>query len=922
MATIRIDGQEYKVEAGQNLLHVALSKTIDLPYFCWHPALGSVGACRQCAVIQYGSDEDEKGRLVMACMTPVADGMRFSVQAAHAVDFRRSVVEWLMMSHPHDCPVCEEGGECHLQDMTVMTGHVHRVYPGTKRTWTNQYLGPFLNHEMNRCITCYRCVRFYRDYAGGTDLEDMGSRDRVYFGRQQEGVLENEFSGNLVEVCPTGVFTDKPFSKHYTRKWDLQSAPSVCPGCALGCTTLVASRYGDLRRVHNRYHPDVNGYFLCDRGRFGQAYVNSGRRLRQVGRRGDDDAFDAVDAQTLLAELAPRLKEATAAGRCIGIGSPRASLETNFALARLVGAANFSAGFAEDEGALVHAALEGLRAGPARIPTLKEVEDADAILVLGEDPIDSAPRLALSLRQAVHASAFAAAEAAGIPLWQDAGVRSHGRYSRHPLFLATVLPSRSAEFAADTLNASPARLAAVGEAIAAAIAAGATAAPADDDFAARTAAALLAAERPLVVSGTSTAAPAVLQAAQAVVDALAAAGRDVGALMIAQEANAFGAALLEAELDAGGAGASSLETLLARLEGDEVDLLVVAENDLLRRGDPQRIGAALAHAKTVVVLDAIEHDTAALAHALLPAATVAESEGTFVSSEGRAQRFFPAIDAAQPVRPSWRWLTELATAAGRDDLAFTHVDEVTAACAAALPALAAIGAAAPGASWRDGVGLKVAREAPRASGRTAMRADVSVHEPRTHQDPESALAWSMEGDNRPGIPAALTPYYWSPGWNSNQSVTRFQQEVGGELKGGPAGCRLLEPRGGTARVEVAAAAESEGLRLVPLRHIFGSDELSALAPAVAERMPVPMLLLAPADAERQGLRAGEGVRLLVAERARGIFRLGVDPALSEGWAAYSAGLPGTPASMPRGAVRLEAVPDWTPPTVDDVIARG
>ena len=108
-----------------------------------------------------------------------------------------------------------------------MTGHTQRRYRGTKRTFENQYLGPFINHEMNRCITCYRCVRYYRDYAGGDDLQAFGSRDRMYFGRAEEGVLENEFSGNLVEVCPTGVFTDKPFSAKYTRKWDLQSAPSI-----------------------------------------------------------------------------------------------------------------------------------------------------------------------------------------------------------------------------------------------------------------------------------------------------------------------------------------------------------------------------------------------------------------------------------------------------------------------------------------------------------------------------------------------------------------------------------------------------------------------------------------------------------------------------------------------------------------------
>ena len=127
-----------------------------------------------------------------------------------------------------------------------MTGHTSRRYEGTKRTFRNQDLGPFIGHEMNRCITCYRCVRYYQDYAGGRDLQAFGSRSRMFFGRESDGVLESEFAGNLVEVCPTGVFTDKPFSATYTRKWDLQSAPSVCPGCAVGCNTLPGERYGSL----------------------------------------------------------------------------------------------------------------------------------------------------------------------------------------------------------------------------------------------------------------------------------------------------------------------------------------------------------------------------------------------------------------------------------------------------------------------------------------------------------------------------------------------------------------------------------------------------------------------------------------------------------------------------------------------------
>src|SRR5574339_805721 len=281
MAKIFIDGKPYEVVSADNMMHVALSLGFDLPYFCWHPAMGSVGACRQCAVKQFKDENDTRGRIVMACMTPAAEGTRISIHDPQAVEFRASVIEWLMLNHPHDCPVCDEGSECHLQDMTVMTGHVYRRDRFDKRTHQNQYLGPFVNHEMNRCIQCYRCVRFYRDYAGGRDFDVFAAHDHVYFGRHEDGVLENEFSGNLVEVCPTGVFTDKSLKRHYTRKWDLQTAPSICVHCGLGCNTIAGERYGSLRRIANRYNSAVNGHFLCDRGRFGYEFVNSDKRVRQ-----------------------------------------------------------------------------------------------------------------------------------------------------------------------------------------------------------------------------------------------------------------------------------------------------------------------------------------------------------------------------------------------------------------------------------------------------------------------------------------------------------------------------------------------------------------------------------------------------------------------------------------------------------------
>ena len=188
---------------------------------------------------------------------------------------------------------------------------------------------------MNRCIQCQRCVRFYREYAGGHDLNAFHLRDSIYYGRHEDGILESEFSGNLVEICPTGVFTDATLKRHYTRKWDLQMAPSICVHCGLGCNTTVGERYGTLRRIVNRYNHEVNGYFLCDRGRFGYEFVESSLRIRHPLLNGK-----AATKTRGAGTLRRILRE----GNAIGIGSPRASLEANFALRTLVGPDRFFAG--------------------------------------------------------------------------------------------------------------------------------------------------------------------------------------------------------------------------------------------------------------------------------------------------------------------------------------------------------------------------------------------------------------------------------------------------------------------------------------------------------------------------------------------------------------------------------------------------
>jgi NADH-quinone oxidoreductase subunit G len=905
MAIIDVDGRPYEMDEKENLLHGCLSVGLDLPYFCWHPALGSIGACRQCAVVQYRDEKDTTGRVVMACMTPAANKARISVAAPAARQFRASVVEWLMLNHPHDCPVCEEGGDCHLQDMTVMAGHTMRRYRGRKRTFQNQYLGPFLNHEMNRCITCYRCVRFYRDYAGGDDLAAFGSRDRMYFGRATDGVLENAFAGNLVEVCPTGVFTDKPASKTYTRKWDLQSAPSICPGCAVGCNTFPAERYGTLRRVHNRYHHDLNGYFLCDRGRFGAGFVNSDVRLKHAGSRNADGSFDEIEPDAAIAQLAALVRQ----GSVVGVGSPRASVEANFALRALVGADNFCAGSAVDEAALVADALAILRAAPDASPTILEVEQADAVLVLGEDVLNTAPRVALALRQAARNRTFVMAGPAQIPLWQDAGVRGHGQQAKSPCYSATPLPTQCDDFAAATIHGGPARLAAVGEAIARILGGQPVGAldAADAQFAEAAAAALSNAQRPLIVSGTGAMSRAVLSAAANIARSLLTTKDTTKLLLAVPECNSIGAAL--------SGGGISLDDALQRAERGTARTLIVLENDLFRRAPPERVAAAL-QAVNVVVLDAVETRTVEVANLVLPAATIVESEGTFVNYEGRAQRYFAVFAPANPIRPAWRWISDVGAALGRNELGWRHIDDLVFACSEE-PLLAGIEAAAPSANYRGPAQNRVPRQPHRYSGRTAMYANRTMHEPKATIDAESALAFSMEGVNS-GENGALIPYVWAPGWNSNQAVTRFQLEVGGRLRGGDPGTRLVQasangwPEG---HADMPIEPPRGAFTLVPVHEIFGSDELSGLSPPIRERMAAPYVVLNPADAARLGVGDGDGVRAAGVDKSLAVR---VNASLPAGTAAYPRAFGGLWSVAPAAA-SFERDPDFAPPV--RIIAR-
>ncbi len=760
--TVYIDDQACQVSADNNLLAGVLSQKLNLPYFCWHPSMGSVGACRQCAVILYQDENDQRGRLVMACTTPVTDGMRISLQDGQSTEFREQVIAAMMTNHPHDCPVCAEGGECHLQDMTVMTGHTTRTYKGEKRTFNNQYLGEFVGHEMNRCITCYRCVRYYKDFAGGHDFDVYGSKNQVYFGRQQDGQLESEFSGNLVEVCPTGVFTNKLFSAHYTRKWDLQSAPSICGHCALGCNTSVGERYGSVRRVMNRYHHDLNGYFLCDRGRFGIGFVNGKQRIRQVKgiAQHSPDKLTKLDVSRALVHFKGK--------KFIGIGSGRASFEANYLLKQLVGNENFSLGLNHTQMQLAALHHQHLATNP--VPSLLAIEQSDFILIIDEDITQTAPRMALSVRQALRNVSKDKAALLGIPWWQDSAVRTIGAQRLTPLYLLQSKATKLDDVAEQVVlqkNINTIELLTVMTEL---IASNAelTDLNLDEHHFSSLLNKLVAAKKPLIIGGWASQSPQLLSAITRFIAALKQAQVAVNSVLVPPCANTLGLLSLMDE------NTLALEQVLAKSEAhesEELDGIILLEQELAQLSDTQ-LEQLSDNKLTKIAIDHSENRATELADVILACAPVTESDGHFVNYQGLIQAYYQVHPCQLPVQESWRWLTLVGQTLAADkpwaqDFAsLTQLHQTLKASDASWPITI------------DENARKIARESHRASGRTAKMANFSVHEPKATESKDN-YCFSMEG-SKPDQSADM-PFTWAPGWNSNQSISHYQTEVAGQL---------------------------------------------------------------------------------------------------------------------------------------------
>ncbi|NOY12193.1 MAG: NADH-quinone oxidoreductase subunit NuoG [Deltaproteobacteria bacterium] len=665
MPTLTIDNQQVTVHDGATVFEAAEQLGIVIPHFCYHKALGAVGACRMCAVTVHAGIF--KG-LQMACLLKVEEGMVVTTGDPRSVEFRARVAEWQMLNHPHDCPVCDEGGECQLQEMTIAGGHGRRRYRGEKRTYNNQQLGPFIAQEMNRCIQCYRCVRTYRDYCGGRDFGVMGSRNRVFFGRFQAGPLESDFSGNIVDVCPTGVLTDKTY-RFKSRHWDLQEAASVCPHCSLGCATLPGGRYRELQRVRSGINEQVNGCFICDRGRFGSSYVNHPDRPRQA--RLAEQPVTVVDALQQLAGQARELIETHGPEAVLLLGSSRATLETNWLLQRWAAELGCRPPLLAAHTPRHQAARVAAFDLADRLASLAEVRQADLLVLFAVDPLAEAPLLAVALRQAVR-------NGGRVLVYDPRPVELPCEFEHQSL---TVLQIRNL-LAEETVESTLLREL------------------------------LDRAARPVLIGGGDLLGAGGLRHLQRLATKASSALRPCLVHPVLGGPNSFGSALLSPP-------EPGEDDLLTRLESGRVKMLVCLETDpLLEAPDGERFADTLTRLDELVVFDYLPTPLSVHATLFIPSTAPVEAAGSFINNEGRLQLFGRVIEPGLPIavtgggdhpprefftvtpgsdpQPAWQLLQQLL--GGRADL-----QAVRQRMQVALPCLAGFAELQPG-----GPGLRAA----------------------------------------------------------------------------------------------------------------------------------------------------------------------------------------------------------------------
>jgi len=341
MPTIKIDGKEITVEPGTTILQAALSNGIEIPHYCYHPALRIVGSCRMCLV-----EVEKAPKLLPACATQVADGMVVHTQTDKVKDARKSILEFLLINHPLDCPICDKAGECYLQDYTFRYGTAHSRFIEPKRVRPTKDLGGNILLYRNRCILCTRCVRFFEDVVGEPLLavENRGyhSEISIFPGKG----LTHKMTGNIVEICPVGALIDKDFLFH-ARVWNLTRTKSICPGCSAGCNIYLEHKDNKIYRIRSRENAEVNQQWICDDGRYLYHRYEELPRLTHPMKRIRDDLSRTSwqDAISIIRDRFALLKRSKEMDSVAVVGSVFASNEENYLLRKIfrdeLGCSNF-----------------------------------------------------------------------------------------------------------------------------------------------------------------------------------------------------------------------------------------------------------------------------------------------------------------------------------------------------------------------------------------------------------------------------------------------------------------------------------------------------------------------------------------------------------------------------------------------------
>ncbi len=660
--TFTIDGVEVQAPENTMLVDAAKLGDVEIPVFCYEPKLGNpVGACRMCLVEIEGIPKLQTG-----CSTPVKDGMAVYTQTERVKTAQQSVVEFLLINHPLDCPVCDKGGECPLQDITFGWGGGISRFIEPKRHFVKPLeLSPLIAIDRERCILCYRCVRFSQEVSEDYQLVLLERGAHSYVSTFDGHPYVAPFSGNIVELCPVGALTSRAY-RFRARPWDIEGSGSVCTFCPAQCNVTVTVRDERALRVLARDNAEVDDGWLCDKGRFSYQSFHVDERITEPLLR-DGGQLRPVPWERALSEAASRL--ARAGAESAGIAGSGATGEEGFLLSRLMREVLGSPHLDSRRGGTLPLELHRALGEPRLQARVSDLEFADAVLVLAADPVNDAPILDLRLRKGIRRRGLklGLAMPAASSLEPSAALSVRFGPGAGPAFAAAL----AAALAESPDRGEVDRLAAIAGTDPAGISGLVSLLRGEGEQERPREVVIVFGER--LTSGPNGAAGA--QALLQIAARLGIAGID-GAGLLEIPAAANGRGLREAgvlpsagpgfaEAPAQGRNAHGIAEALA---AGELQALYLLESDpLADLPDAELWRRALAAASTVVAhASFLTEGIAEHADIVFPAEVYAEKEGTIVHPDGRLQRLRPAIARVGDVRAGWRIISELALRLGLD----------------------------------------------------------------------------------------------------------------------------------------------------------------------------------------------------------------------------------------------------------------